>query len=96
MGAKLRVKRTCREDGVDDPKIVEDLERARLDALATRPLEGRRSGLDQTKRDAAAREIDGEGQAPLVRHRQSTLRFRTPYEHNCNGTVYECQDENHG
>src|SRR5580692_4016433 len=63
MGPELRVKRTSGENVLDYPEIIEDLECARLDALATRSLEGHWGGLDQTKRDAAAREIQGERQS---------------------------------
>ena len=62
MDPELRVKRTGGEDRVDYPEIIEDLERARLDTLAARPLEGPCCGLDQTKRDPAAREVEREGQ----------------------------------
>src|SRR5215813_6174193 len=60
MGLEFRVKRTSRENCVDDAEIIQDFEGARLKALAARPREGRGGGLNQTKGDLAAGEINGQ------------------------------------
>ena len=62
MSLKLRVRRTGGENLVDYAEIVKDLEGAGLDALAARPLKRLGRGLDQTKRDPTARQIQRESQ----------------------------------
>jgi len=93
MRPELRVRRAGGENRVDYAERVEDLERARLDAFAARPLEGRLGGFNQTKRDPAAREIERQRQARWPcsdnQHRVSYI-VRLQFS----GTVYECQVEN--
>ena len=96
MGPELRVRRTGGENRVNYAEIIEDLECARLDALATRPLEGRCCGVDQTKRDPAAREIERERQPRRSGSDNQYSCFRTSYDILFNGTMYECQSENRG
>jgi DDE domain len=60
VGPELRVRRPGGEDRIDYREVIENFKCARLNALAAGPLERCCSGLDQTKRDAAAREIERE------------------------------------
>src|ERR1700679_2624348 len=47
VNAHLRIESPDGEDLFDDPEVLEDLERSRLQALAARAGEGRLRGLDQ-------------------------------------------------
>ena len=93
MRTELRIKRSGRKNRIDHSQVIKDFEGARLDAFAARSLEGRRGGLDQAKRDAAARKIDGERQPGWSGSDNQNIAFvhRTM---KVNGTVYECQEKN--
>ena len=81
MDPELRVKRAGGENRLDHSEIIEDLQRARLDAFAARSLEGRCRGLDQAKRDPAARKIQRERQPRWPgAGDQYRVMFRTSYE----------------
>ena len=70
MGPELRVRRTGGENRVNHPEIIEDLERARLDALAARTLEGaaaasiRRNEIPRRARSSAS--VNPVGPAPTI------------------------------
>lgn len=73
-----RVGAARRADRVQHPQIVEDLHRARLDALAPRAREQRLRPLDDQRVHTAPGEVDAERQAGRARAHHQYVRVHDP------------------
>jgi hypothetical protein len=81
MHALRRIGTTQRDESVNDAEVLEHLQAARLDALATRAAKRLRGTVDQAERDTAPAKLDGQGQAGRSGAANQNVRRENLHQH---------------